>query len=74
MVSVAKVSLQHHRSTIDLNSLVEVHRSFIVLFLLLVYITKTEPCVVMSLISIQSLLITFPGLVEILVLNIFMTT
>ena len=48
--------------------------SLLILFLLLENISKSPPCVIMSFVTLQSFLVTFLGLLEVFVINIFMTT
>ena len=74
MVGVTEVSLQNHRPTVDVYGLLKVHCGFIVLLLLLVDVSESEPGVVVALVGVDCILVIFPSLIEVLILDIFVTT
>ena len=73
VLSNSKISVSNCRSRIDIYCLIKLRSGLFVFFLLLINIAETPPSVIMSLVSLESFLITLMGISKIFIFNIFMT-
>jgi len=68
----SQVCEKHCIPIIDLDSLVKVELSLFVSLLLVVYVSKTPPCVIVSLICLNCFLVALFRLLEVFVINVLM--
>ena len=62
--------MQNSGLLVDFNGLLEIHGCIVIVFLLLVNVTESPPCIMVSFVAVDCFLVAFSGLLEVFIVDV----